>query len=191
MIDPNVSQIIAQISLRVGNLEDSSGYKFWIPVGISTFAAIISLIAMWKSDKAVKDQIAQATIQNTQAKEAALQSVLQAVKSNIDSAKNQLESLTMEIAPLKANSNLTTDQQKELSIKEQVFNAVLERLLNAYNDGCQKYFKDQVKRQDFIDLYHQDISDYIREFPEKFSPPLTRFDAMYQYFEQKHKQAQP
>ncbi|QEN95337.1 hypothetical protein F0H33_00245 [Xanthomonas translucens pv. undulosa] len=64
---------------------------------------------------------------------------------------------------------------------------MVERLLNAYNDGCQKFYQNQVIAQDFIDLYHQEIADYIREFKEKFSGPLTRFDAMLNYYNEKHK----
>lgn len=183
MTDPAVVELINQISLRVTALEGKE-YKFWLPVGISILAVIASLYTAHKAKIASAENLRQAALNSA---ENLKQVTLQAVKSNIDTAKAQVESTAMQLAPLKAKASLTKDQKEELTIKEQIFDSVIERLLNAYNDACQKFYKSQVPSQDFVDLYHQDIADYIREFPDKFSGPLTRFDAMLQYFHEKHK----
>lgn len=165
-----LSKIVEQLSKRVDALE-ASGYRFWLPVGISILAVLVSLYA------------------SSQGKKQSLAARLQGVKNNIDLAKAQLESLSMEIAPLKAKKSPTADEKRELELKLQVYESVLERVLNAYNDGCDRFFKKQVKQQDFMDLYHQDIRDYVEKLPDKFQPPLTRFDYIVRYYEEKHKKA--
>lgn len=172
MSDPIIVELIHQLSFRVEALEGKE-YKFWIPVLISLAAVGVSLFTAHK-----------ARISSTENRK---QVVLQGIKSNIDAAKAQVESTSMQLAPLKAKESPTKGEKDELMIKEQVYDSVVERLLNAYNDGCQKFFKQQVVAQDFIDLYHQDIADYIRDFQEKFSSPLTRFDAMLRYYNERYK----
>jgi len=172
MSDPFVVELIHQLSLRITALEGRE-YKFWLPVLVSAAAVATSLLTAYKARLSSTDNLKHV--------------VLQGIKSNIDAAKAQVESTAMQLAPLKAKKSPTKDQKDELAIKEQVFDSIIERLLNAYNDGCQKFYKGQVVAQDFIDLYHQDIADYIREFHEKFSGPLTRFDAMLRYYNEKHK----
>ncbi|WP_434982054.1 hypothetical protein [Xanthomonas arboricola] len=172
MSDSLLAELIHQLSLRVTALEGNE-YRFWVPVLISVAAIVASLFTAYKTKLLSADNLRQV--------------VLQGIKSNIDAAKAQVESTAMQLAPLKAKESPTKDQKDELAIKEQVFDSVIERLLNAYNDGCQKFYKDQVVAQDFIDLYHQDIADYIRDFQEKFSGPLTRFDAMLRYYNEKYK----
>lgn len=161
-------KLIEQISKRVDALE-GIGYKFWITFCISLIAVIVSI---WSASQSRKQSSA---------------SKLQGVKINIDLAKSQLESLSMELAPLKAKKATTADEKRELDLKLQVYEAALERLLNAYNDGCDKFFKKQIDQQDFVDMYHQDIRDYVEKVPDKFTPPITRFDKMVQYYEQRHK----
>lgn len=163
-------EIIEQLSKRVDALE-GVGYRFWLPFGISIVAVGVSIYASLQSKK-----------QSRAAR-------LQGVKNNIDLAKAQLESLSMEVAPLKAKKTPTADEKRELELKLQVYESALERLLNAYNDGCDRFFKKQVDRQDFMDLYHQDIRDYVEQVPDKFQPPLTRFDNIVRYYDEKHKKA--
>jgi hypothetical protein len=172
MIDPSNLELVRQLSFRVSALEGKE-YKFWIPVAISVVAVAASFYAAYKGKLASAENLKQVT--------------LQGIKSNVDAAKAQIEAMAMQLAPLRARKSLSQDQKDELNIKSQVFDSVVERLLNAYNDGCQKFYKNQVAKQDFIDLYHQDIADYIREFEEKFSGPLTRFDAMLRYHNDRHK----
>jgi hypothetical protein len=169
-----IIKLIDQLARRLDVLE-GQWYKFWIPVILSAIAIAISIIAFILNRK--------------QSMASRKQVVLQGVKNNIDFAKSSIEKLSMELAPLKANNNLTTSEQTELDLKLRVYEAAIERLLNAYSDGCDKYFKEQVNRQDFADLYHQDIRDYVEKFPEKFQPPLTRFDKMVRYYEEFHRRA--
>ena len=170
MSESAIISALAQLSKRIDALE-GIGYKFWIP-------AIISLIAVLISGFSA-----------SQTRKQSMTSRLQGVKNNIDLAKAQLESLSMELAPLKAKKTPTADEKRELDLKLQVYESALERLLNAYNDACDKFFKKQINKQDFMDLYHQDIRDYIEKVPDKFQAPLTRFDKMVQYYNERHKNA--
>ncbi|WP_231103666.1 hypothetical protein, partial [Xanthomonas graminis] len=169
---PTATSRVLLAALRVAALEGKES-QFWIPVLISVVAVATSIFTAYKAKLSSTENLKQIA--------------LQGIKSNIDAAKAQVESTAMQLALLKAKRSPTKDQKDELAIKQQVFDSMVERLLNAYNDGCQKFYKNQVIAQDFIDLYHQDIADYIREFKEKFSGPLTRFDAMLNYYNEKHK----
>lgn len=161
-------KLIEELSKRIDVIEGVQ-YKFWITVGVSILAILGSFYVIFQNKKQSK----------------AL--VLQAIKSNIDLAKSQIESLSMELAPLKAKKSPSADEKQELDIKNQVYESALERLLNAYNDGCDKFYKKQISAQDFTDMYHQDIRTYIESFPDKFREPLTRFDKMLQYYNEYHK----
>lgn len=161
-------KLIDQLSQRVHLLEGLS-YRFWIPVVTSIIASVISGFAIFQNIKQSKTNN------------------LQAVKSNIDISKYHLEVASMGIAPLKAKKTLTADEKRELEIKNQVHESTLERLLNGYNSACQRFYKKQVIKQDFIDMYHEDIRTYIEAFPDKFSEPLTRFDMMLKYHKEYHK----
>ncbi|MCL6714178.1 hypothetical protein M8R20_45135 [Pseudomonas sp. R2.Fl] len=173
MGDAAILELIRGLSLRISELEGGS-YKFWVPVIISILALGLSALSIVKAKSMSEKNMRQVA--------------LQGIKSGVDSAKAQIEALSIQIAPLKAKqSPLNKSQLEEFQIKQQALDSAFERLLNAYNDGCQKFFKRQVDTQDFIDLYHQDIADYIREFESKFLPPLTRFDAMLRYYNEKHK----
>jgi hypothetical protein len=165
-------QTIDQLSSRVDALEGSGGYKFILPLAVSIIAIIVSAVTASRAKSF---------------SEAQLKSVaLQGVKSNVDAARAQIESLSMEIAPLKAIAKQTKEQKSEFEIKQKILDSAFERLLNAYDDGCSKFFKHQVPQQDFADLYHSDIADYVREFEDKFSGPLTRFGSMLRYYTEKH-----
>jgi len=165
-------KITDELSNRIDNFEDV-GYKFWIPLSISIGALMVSSLTVYLNRK-----------QNKSA-------TLQHIKNNVDNAKNQIESVSMEMASVKAKKKPTADEKRELDIKNQILNSAIEKLLNAYNDGCDKYFKKQVDQKDFIDLYHKDIALYVEKFPNKFSKPLTSFDAIVKYYESYHKRTKP
>lgn len=162
MSDEAILELLQQLSRRINALE-ASGYKFWIPITVSILAVLVSVYSVCQGRRQSKA------------------TRLQGVKNNIDLAKAQLESLSMELAPLKAKKTPTADEKRELDLKLQVYESALERLLNAYNDGCDRFFKKQIDQQDFIDMYHADIRDYVEQVPDKFRPPLTRFDKIVQY----------
>lgn len=173
MADPTTLKLIDEVSKRIDILEkeisNDLGPSFWIPILISAFAVGLSLFSYFSNKKQTK------------------KNALSKIKSNIDIAKSQIETLTMEFAPLKAKKNKTADEKREFGLKRQVLDTVIERLLNGYEDGCDKYYKNQLLKQDFVDTYHQDISAYIIAFPDKFSEPLTRFTNMLKYYNEYHK----
>lgn len=174
-----IMELFNQLAKRLDALEGVS-YKFWIPVIISAIAALLSVWAIIVGKKNARKAIEQ-TAKNAKAVS------LQTTKSNIDMAKAQFETVSMELAPLKAKMNPSPDERRELDIKQQILETVLERLLNGYNTGCALFYKDEVNRQDFSDMYHADIGRYVNGFPEKFTGPLTGFDSMLKYFNEYHK----
>lgn len=151
-----------ELSKRIDAIE-SLGLRFWIPVIVSAGALATSIFAIWQNQRQRKDQ------------------ALQSIKTNVDVAKAQVETLSMNIASLTAKLSKSEEESKELEIKNQAIASATERLLNAYNDGCDKFFKKQVNKQDFADLFSEDISLYIREFPSKFSEPQTSYSRMIEY----------
>lgn len=151
-----------ELSKRIDALE-ALGLRFWVPV-------VISIGALGTSFLAIRQNFTQRKAQ-----------ALQAIKTNVDVAKAQVETLSMGIAQLVAKTNRSQEEEKELEIKNQAVNSSIERLLNAYNDGCDKFYKKQVDRQDFADLFSVDIALYIKKFPNKFSEPLTSYSRMIEY----------
>jgi hypothetical protein len=162
--------LVLELSKRIDALE-GVGYKFWVPIVVSIVAVLVSAFSIHMNRNQSKI------------------SGLQAIKGNINLAKAQIETLSMELAPLKAKKNQTADEKRELELKLQVYDSAIERLLNGYNDGCDRFFKGQDHKKHYMDIYHQDIRDYVEKIPDKFQGPLTRFDHMLKYYNDKHKQA--
>jgi 2-methylisocitrate lyase-like PEP mutase family enzyme len=151
-----------QLSKRVDALS-TFGPKAWIPIGISGFALFISIYSAWQNRN-----------QNKETR-------LHGIKANIDTCKAAIESISMQLAPLRAKVKKTADEERELDIKSQVFEAAIERMLNAYESGCDSFFKGEVNKQHFINMFNTDISQHVSNFQEKFTPPLTSFDNMAKY----------
>ena len=175
MNDSTLIKQVIELTKRVDCIQNQTdkinelGLSFWVPVFISIIAVLISIWAIYSN------------------KEQSKKNSLDKIKSNIDLAKAQLETLTMEIASLKAKTNKTNTEEKELEIKLQIINSVIERLLNNYENGCDKFFKKQVKKQDFVDSYHNDVALYITQFPDKFTEPLTQYKNMLKYYNKYYK----
>ena len=179
--------LITQLSHRVDKLDEaikaseSLDFKFWLPVIISCIAIIVSIaLAIYAKKSSAKIQ-----------EENQKQMNLQAVKTSIAIAKNDVQSITITLAPLKAkekNHTLDADQTEELNLKKAVFETTVEQLLNSYEDGCDKFYKNQVNKQDFMDAFHMDIARYVQEFKESFQPPLTSYHQMLKYYQEKHQQ---
>lgn len=163
-----VIKLVDELSKRVDAIQ-GQWYEYWIPVSISLIALGTSILGFFQNRNQSKSN------------------VLQGIKNNVDLAKSQFESKSMEVASLKSKSQLTEDEKKEVEIKNQVIESILERLLNAYNDGCDKFYKKRVVKQDFVDMYDKDIALYIESFPDKFQAPVTRFEKMIDYYNEYHK----
>lgn len=140
------------LSARLDALEGESD-QYWLTLAFSLIATLISgasLLVSYRNGRI---------------------SALESIKNTVNAARAQLETLGMELAPLKAYRRPTKEQRKELEIKSQVYDAALERLFNAYEDGCDHYFKNTISRRDFRDLYDADIHAYVQAFPEQFRQP--------------------
>jgi len=90
----------------------------------------------------------------------------------------------MQLAPLKAKKNATADEKRELEIKQQVLEAAIERMLNAYESGCDSFFKGEVNKQHFINMFNTDLAQHIDNFEEKFTGTFTSFESMVKYCKQ-------
>lgn len=168
---------------EAGNLD----YKFWIPIVVSLIAIGVSLYIGYKSKKGADANQTLTLRQNLLFQE---QVNLQDIKNSINIAKNNVQTLSMELAPLKSKEALLTlspAEAAELGIKKQIFETAIEDLLNGYNDGCEKFYKNLVNQQDFMDSFHEDIGRYVESFPEKFSGPLVSFGSILKYYNEKHK----
>ncbi|HEX7814404.1 hypothetical protein [Dyella sp.] len=172
MIDPTTAQQLQELSVRIARLEGEN-HPTWAPIIVSLAIGVASAaISIWSQVNARRQSRA---------------SALETIKSNVDAAKAQVETASMQLAPLVAKLNPTADEVAELTLKRQAFESIIERLLNAYEDGCRKYFNKQVDPTDFVQTYHQDIATYIEANKEKFAPPLTRFTSMVRYYDKEHK----
>lgn len=164
------------LAKEVGKLaSDMSFFEQWyliatIGIGVVALVALmISVIAYFSTVKSNK---------------AAL---LHQVKNSIDNAKTQLENLTLELSILTSKSKLTADEERQLNIQKTVYESGLEKVLNAYEDGCQKYKSKLILQDEFKNSYYGDIRRYVEEFTEKFTGPVTEYTHMISLYRKWHK----
>jgi len=160
--------IIADILIRIGNLEKISFLSI-LSIIVSLFAVIVSILSYLKNNSVTKDN----TLTN--------------IKFNIDTSKSHYENLCMETAELQSKNNRTEQEEKELELKKIICDSAFEKVLNAYEDGCNRYFKNKVNRNDFREKYHPDIVKFVEEFSEMFSEPLTSYNSILDYYRKNHK----
>jgi hypothetical protein len=148
--------LINSILLRIDSIEHFS-YTNWITIAISFVAIVISFFSLKKNNSVTKDN------------------ALENIKRNIDTAKTQYETLCMQVAESKSNTNPTEDEKRALEIKNSILDSAFEKVLNAYEDGCSLFYKGKVNKKDFKEKYQLDIQDYVKRFPDKFTEPLTSY----------------
>lgn len=163
-----IENAISEMTKRISNLE-SFQWNDYVATGLSVIAVAFSIAGFWVSSRNSK------------------RGNLLAIKTGIDAAKQQMESLGVELAPLKAKRTTTADEKRELAIKEKAVEAALERLLGCYEYGCGQYYKNLVIAFDFEEMYHSDLVKYVEAFPDKFTEPLTGYKYMNKYYKSKHK----
>lgn len=142
----------------------------WVAVGVSSIALIISIWSVINSRNSSRG------------------AEMQFIKQNFDTAKSKVEDLMVPLAKLKAKADagtLSPEEDNERDNLLKIITAAEERVLNALEDGCDKYFKKQVCRQDFSDRYNEDIGRYVRNYPTKFTG-LTSYQNLRKYYEQRH-----
>lgn len=160
--------LINNLLSRIDSLEMFS-FTTWVTIGISFIALILSIISLRKNNSLAKDN------------------ALENIKRNIDAAKTQYETLAMEIASLQAKTNPTNDEKEELKIKSAILESALEKVLNAYDNGCSLFYKGKINKNDFKERYQLDIQDYVKEFPEKYSEPLTTYGNVVRFYKEEIK----
>lgn len=170
MSNTNIEPLtITQLTNNMSKFE-SLYLEITIAIGVVSFIAlIISIFTYFATSKANK---------------AAL---LHQVKISIDDAKTQLENMTLKLAELQSKKSLTADEKRKLTIQESVYDSALEKLLNAYENGCQKYKSNLILKDEFKRSYHSDIRKYIEAFEDKFSGPLTEYSHMLYLYNEWHK----
>ena len=109
------------------------------------------------------------------------------LKSAIDTAKNDASRLQVDMSPLRSKNKRTADEQRQLDDLKKIHDAAFEKVLNCYEDSCQRYLNKQVDRGEFRKSYFHDIREYIDHFPELFTEPATRFYSMLQVYREWHK----
>ncbi|GEM_PF-1982774 len=160
--------LINNLLSRIDSLEKFS-FTTWVTIGISFIALILSIISLRKNNSLAKDN------------------ALENIKRNIDAAKTQYETLAMEIASLQAKTNPTNDEKKELEIKNAILESALEKVLNAYDNGCSLFYKGKINKKDFKEKYQLDIQNYVKKFPEKYNEPLTTYGDVVRFYKEEIK----
>jgi ABC-type phosphate/phosphonate transport system ATPase subunit len=114
-------------------------------------------------------------------------SLLHQVRNSIDGAKTHVEQLKFEIAPLKSKTSRTPDEENCFIEYQLIEKSSVEKLLNTYEDGCQKYFAGTILKRQFEKTYKNDIRRYVEAFSDKFSEPLTEYIHMVKLYKKWHK----
>jgi len=153
---------------RIENLEKTTFLSI-LSIIVSVFAVIVGILSYLKNSSVTKDN------------------ALTNIKSNIDTAKSHYENLSMETAKLKVKIDKTEQEERELELKRTICDSAFEKVLNAYEDGCDRFFKNKVDKKDFREKYHTDIVKYVEEFPKEFSEPLTSYNRILAYYKRNHK----
>ncbi|MDR3232087.1 MAG: hypothetical protein LBT46_00185 [Planctomycetaceae bacterium] len=147
-----------------------------IAVCISGIAAVISVVSLICSIRGqyINSRFSKATI-------------TQQIKTSVDAAKSQVEQMTVNMSSLIAKTQKTDDEQRQLEILKNAYDSTVEKVLNAYNDGCQKYFASLVLKDEFKRSYYSDIRQYVEEFNDKFTEPISAYTAMIRLYKEWHK----
>ena len=113
--------------------------------------------------------------------------LLHQVKTSIDDAKTLMENRTVEMAPLSSKKKRTADEERQLDTLKSVYESSLEKVINAYEDGCQKYCANLILKKEFKKSYFGDIRDYVEQFEDKFTGPVTRYTYILRLYREWHK----
>ena len=113
--------------------------------------------------------------------------VLQQIKQSIDNAKTHVEAVSLAISPIISKEQPTNDEKRQKEDLQRIYDSAFEKVLNAYEDGCQKYYAHLVLKQEFRRSYFSDLRDYVEEFPDKFSEPITRYTYILKLYKEWHK----
>ena len=143
---------------------------------VSGSAVVIAVLSMLVSAKSY--------FSNKRSNKATL---LHRVKTSIDDAKTQLENRTENIAPLKSKRKRTAEEEREYQTLLGVYESSLEKVINAYEDGCQKYYANLIIKAEFKKSYFGDIRDYVENFEDKFTGPVTRYSYILKAYNEWHK----
>ena len=167
----NGSDLILKLQEDIIRLCEKTIDSKWIAI----FAVIISFMSLIISLASY--------IWTKRASKAAL---LNDVKRSIDDAKTQMEHITLKLAPLEANENKTDNETREFDIQKTVHESSLEKVLNAYEYGCQKYCANLILKDEFKKTYFLDIREYVQAFEDKFTGPLTRYTYIIRLYNEWH-----
>lgn len=160
------------LSNQVVNLSNQTtstvvkGYWGLSIAGLSMFISVVALMWNKKSNKA---------------------QLLHQVKNSIDTAKTQVENISMQMSELAAKKKRSADEQRQLDTMLKIQDSAFEKVLNAYEDGCQKYKGNLILRKEFKKSYFEDIREYVHRFQNKFSGPLTSYQYMLDLYNEWHK----
>lgn len=175
-----LSKTVEQLSKRVDNLEGLD-YTFWLPTGIAFLAVLITIYQTHLSNKSNKKTQEDAILANAANDLEIKNNRLANIQSNIDAARINLQSISATIAQ---NVNVNSSEETKANFNS-VFNSAIEGLINKYEDGCYKYFKNQIPQEEFKEIYHQAIKDIVKQNLDKFDG-ITPFTYTLKYYKENH-----
>jgi hypothetical protein len=161
------NEIILDVLQRIQNLEKNQ-IEGWVTIIISFVALLLSILSFRKEQTFTKDNM------------------LANIKANIDSARAQYDNHAMEIAPLAAKQNRTEQEEAEFGIKQKICDSAFEKVLNAYEDGCDYFYLNKVNKKHFMAKYHRDIIGYVNDFSDMFNDTLTHYGSIFRYYKKYH-----
>ncbi len=127
---------------------------------LSLIAIVISIIALSNNSKKNKND------------------TLLILKGYINDARSNLSSVSLEI-------DKSTTANNPTEIQSAAFEEAQERLLNAYNTVCERFFKKEVDPKDFSDNFADDITTFVQNssFATKYFNGLySRFYYIKKYY---------
>ncbi len=170
--------VLPDILNRLTNLE---GDKIdWITLCISIGSIVVAVATIIVTIVLNRSNSKQNVRQNEKNEEYAelirQEGNLNAITVRIDAAKTHMQFMELQIVKI-------TETPENSEIMKAQKEAAIAMVLDAFEGGCDAFFKNKINKQDFVDKYDHDIELYIKDYESKFRPPFC----MYQYMLKYHK----
>lgn len=106
------------------------------------------------------------------------------IKTLIDSARDNVIKTTAIVS----NMNESSDQKMK-DVRSALIDESKERILNAYNLACERFFSGAVEKKDFENNFSSDIRQYMEDddYKSYFTEPFTKFGFMNKFYKERLK----
>lgn len=139
---------------------------------VSAFSLAVSGFALFQSQKAMNAARAQTEI---------------AINERITDTQEKVSDHTLLITPLAVKQSRTLEEDATLEVYKKIFNAAVERNLNAYETACSLYRDKKVDRARFKKAYDVSIRQLVEDTENRdvyFNATTTRYKATYAVYQE-------